>query len=99
MEGLTEIVKKKRIRSVPLHVMVSKSEYMHIQDRMNKAGIRNMSAFIRKLPIDGYILHVDVNPLHELVSWQRRCINNLKQIAKMTTHTQSRLPHRKSNML
>jgi hypothetical protein len=40
-----------------------------------------MSAYIRKMALNGYILHVDLSPVRELVSLQRRCSNNLNQIA------------------
>lgn len=31
--------------------------------------------------LNGYILHVDLAPVKELVSLQRRCANNLNQVA------------------
>jgi len=31
--------------------------------------------------LNGYVLHVDLSPVKELVSLQRRCSNNLNQIA------------------
>ena len=31
--------------------------------------------------INGYVLHVDLSPVQELVSLQRRCSNNLNQVA------------------
>ena len=57
-----------------------------IRERMEEAGIRNMSAYIRKMALNGYILHVDLSPVQELVSLQRRCANNLNQVA---THANS----------
>lgn len=48
---------------------------------MEEAGIRNMSAYIRKMALNGYILHVDLSPVQELASLQRRCANNLNQVA------------------
>jgi len=48
---------------------------------MAEAGTCNMGAFIRKLTLNGYVLHVDLSPVRELVSLQRRCSNNLNQIA------------------
>ncbi len=45
-----------------------------------------MSAYIRKMALNGYILHVDLSPVQELVSLQRRCANNLNQVA---THANS----------
>jgi len=72
---------RKRARDVPLYVMVSQEEHGQIQDRMAEAGTTNMGAFIRKMALNGYVLHVDLSPVRELVSLQRRCANNLNQIA------------------
>ena len=33
------------------------------------------------MALNGYILHVDLAPVKELVSLQRRCSNNLNQVA------------------
>lgn len=71
----------KRRRGVPLYVWVSQDEYDTIQQRMGKAGTQNLSAYIRKMALNGYILNVDLTPVRELVSLQRRCANNLNQVA------------------
>ena len=72
---------KKRVRNVPINIWVRPDELETIQERMAEAGIRNMSAYIRKMALDGYVLHVDLAPVKELVSLQRRCANNLNQAA------------------
>ena len=72
---------KKRRRPVHLHVMVSEEEQALIQERMDEAGIRNMGAYMRKMALNGYVLHIDLSPVRELVSLQRRCSNNLNQVA------------------
>ena len=72
---------KKRRRPIHLHVMVSEEELSLIQDRMAEAGIRNMGAYVRKMALNGYVLHVDLAPVRDLVSLQRRCANNLNQVA------------------
>ena len=72
----------KRLRDVPLYVMVSQAEYEQIQGRMAIVGTNNMGAFIRKLALNGYVLHVDLSPVREIVSLQRYCANNMNQIAK-----------------
>lgn len=48
---------------------------------MVEAGISNMGAYIRKMALNGYVLHVDLSDIRELVSLQRRCANNLNQVA------------------
>ena len=72
---------KRRRRPIHLHVMVSEEELALIQERMAEAGIRNMGAYMRKMALNGYVLHVDLSPVQELVSLQRRCANNLNQAA------------------
>ena len=68
---------KKRRRPIHLHVMVSEEEQALIQQRMAESGIRNMGAYMRKMALNGYVLHVDLSPVRELVSLQRRCSNKL----------------------
>ena len=72
---------KNRRRPIHLHVMVSEAEQALIQERMAEAGIRNMGAYMRKMALNGYVLHVDLSDIRELVVLQRRCANNLNQVA------------------
>ena len=61
--------------------MVTPEEQALIGERMAEAGISNMGAYIRKMALNGYVLHVDLSDIRELVSLQRRCANNLNQAA------------------
>lgn len=72
---------KRRKRDIHLHVMVTPEEMDTIRQRMAEAGVTNTGAFIRKMALNGYVLHVDLAPVRELVSLQRRCANNLNQVA------------------
>lgn len=72
---------KKRRRCVHLNVMVTPEEQELIYERMAEAGIQNMGAYMRKMALNGYVLHVDLGPVRDLVSLQRRCSNNLNQVA------------------
>ena len=72
---------KKRRRCVHLNVMVTPEEQELIYERMAETGIQNMGAYMRKMALNGYVLHVDLSPVQELVSLQRRCSNNLNQVA------------------
>ena len=74
-------MKKKRVRDIPLHIMLSKQELEQIQARMDEAGTINRSAFIRRMLMKGYVVNVDTSFVSELLSLQRRCVNNLKQIS------------------
>ena len=70
-----------RKRNVHLHVMVTEDELAVIPPRMAEAGLSHTGAYVRKLALNGYLLHVDLAPVKELVSLQRRCSNNLNQVA------------------
>ena len=61
--------------------MVTPEEQALIGERMTEAGISNMGAYMRKMALNGYVLHVDLSDIRELVSLQRRCANNLNQVA------------------
>ncbi len=73
--------KPKRVRNIPLYVRVSQAEYDLLQERMAEAGTTNLAAFVRKMALNGYVLNVDLSPVRELVALQRRCSNNLNQVA------------------
>ena len=72
---------KPRKRNVHLHVMVTAEELEAIRERMAEAGVNNTGAFVRRMALMGHVLHVDLSPVRELVSLQRRCANNMNQIA------------------
>ena len=61
--------------------MVTPEEQELIYERMAETGIQNMGAYMRKMALNGYVLHVDLSDVRELVSLQRRCANNLNQVA------------------
>lgn len=66
---------------MPINVWVRPDEMEVIQGRMAEAGISNLSAYVRKMALNGYVLHVDLSDIRELVALQRRCANNLNQVA------------------
>ena len=49
---------------------------------MKLAGIRNMSAYIRKMAIDGYVVRLDLGDVRKMVQLLSNSSNNLNQIAK-----------------
>lgn len=70
-----------RKRNIHLHVLVTQDEFDAIHQRMAEAGTTNTGAYVRKMALNGYVLNVDLAPVKELVSLQRRCSNNLNQVA------------------
>ena len=85
--------KPNRARDIPLYVRVSQAEYGSIRERMSEAGTINLAAYIRKMALNGYVLHVDLSPVRELVSLQRRCSNNMNQIAVSANTNGGVYPH------
>ena len=77
----------KRKRDVPVLFYVSKDEMALIQQKMQAFGTSNMSAYLRKMAIDGYVLKLDLPELKELVSLLRRWSNNLNQLTHRVHQT------------
>ena len=77
----------KRKRDVPVLFYVSKDEMALIQQKMQAFGTSNMSAYLRKMAIDGYVLKLDLQELKELVSLLRRWSNNLNQLTRRVHQT------------
>ena len=72
----------KRKRSLPILFWVSEEEKDLIQQKMELFGTSNMSAYLRKMAIDGYVVKLDIPELKELVSLLRYSSNNLNQLTK-----------------
>ncbi len=53
-----------------------------IRERMEQMGFSNMSAYIRKMAIDGYYIKVDFSEIHELARLMSIDSRNINQIAK-----------------
>ena len=69
--------------------MVTPEEQALIGERMAEAGISNMGAYMRKMALNGYVIHVDLSEIRELVSLQRRCANKQKPGLRKATHSES----------
>ena len=56
---------------------------------MEQIGVANLSAYLRKMAVDGYIIHLDMSEVQELVRLLRICSNNLNQYARRANETGS----------
>lgn len=70
-----------------VEIRISGQEKQLIRQKMKEAGINNMSSYIRKMAIDGYIVSLDLSDVKELVRLLRYCSNNLNQYAKKANET------------
>ena len=53
-----------------------------IYEKMLGMGIRSLSAYIRKMALDGYCLNLDLPQLQRMAYLLQMCSNNLNQYAK-----------------
>ncbi len=66
---------------------ISPKDKAKIQAKMKQANISNMSAYIRKMAIDGMIIRLQISEIKELLRLMRIFGNNLNQIAKAANST------------
>ena len=66
---------------------VTPHEQELIRQKMAQLGTSNLSAYLRKMAIDGLIVKLDMPELREMISLLRRSSNNLNQIAKRMYET------------
>lgn len=72
-----------------IYVRVTKEEWDKIHERMVDVGMRNMSAFIRKMSLDGYLIKLDLTDVKEVLRLLHINSNNLNQYAKRANETGS----------
>ena len=72
----------KRKRTVPPLLYVSEQERALIHAKMEQYGTSNLSAYLRKMAFDGYVVNLDLPELRELVALLRRSSNNLNQLTR-----------------
>ena len=63
-------------------VRLTDDELQRMRFKMNELDISSMSAYMRKMILDGYCVKIDTKDLSELVYLLRMCSNNLNQYAK-----------------
>lgn len=72
-----------------IYVRVTKEEWKKIHERMEEAGMKNLSAYIRKMALNGYLVHLDLSDVREVLRLLRISSNNLNQYAKRANETGS----------
>ena len=77
----------KRKRDVPVLFWVSAEELELIHQKMQQYGTENLSAYLRKMALDGYVVKLELPELKELVSLLRYSSNNLNQLTKRVHET------------
>lgn len=80
---------KKRTRDTLLTLWVTEQEKAFILKKMEAFHSYSLSAYIRKMAMDGYIINIETKPFIELVSLVRHNSNNINQVAKVCNDTDS----------
>lgn len=70
-----------------LKFRISAEEVERIKVKMEDARIMSMSAYIRKMALDGICVRMDLADVRQLVILLRRCSNNLEQYARKANET------------
>jgi hypothetical protein len=69
-------------KSTGFYFKMSPQESELLKQRMEQTGIRNKSAFIRKMAIDGHVINFDSTTINEIGRLLRITANNVNQLAK-----------------
>lgn len=77
----------KLIRNRQIHFFVNEEEEELIMKRMALTGIKQLSAYLRKMAIDGYTIKLDLTDMKEAVRLLRISSNNINQYAKKANET------------
>ena len=76
-----------RKRNIEVRFRVTQEELEMIHKKMAQYGTTNLSAFLRKMSIDGYVVKLELPELKEMVSLLRYSSNNLNQLTKRVHET------------
>ena len=74
-------------RDAIVRVRFTPEELAMVREKMAQYGTDNLSAFVRKMCIDGYMVKLDFPELKEMVSLLRYSSNNLNQLTKRVHET------------
>ena len=78
-----------KIRNQEIHVLWTKEEWERLHEKMQEAGVKNRSAYIRKMSLDGYIVKLDTSDINQMIALLRNATNNLNQIARQANSSGS----------
>lgn len=76
-----------RKRGIEVRFRVTPEELAMIHEKMAQYGTENLSAYLRKIAIDGYVIKLELPELKEMISLLRYSSNNLNQLTKRVHQT------------
>lgn len=78
-----------REKSKAIYIKVSPKELQTIRERMESVGIQNLSAYMLKMAMNGFIIQLDMSDMKEVLRLMKINSNNLNQYAKKANATGS----------
>ncbi len=79
--------KKNRLRPTQLHFYVNDQEFELIKSKMKQVGTDNLSGYLRKMAVDGYVIRLNMKELRELTRLLGNIAGSENQIAKRVNET------------
>jgi hypothetical protein len=76
-----------RTKNINLHFMVNEEERDLIMKRMAQSGIKNLRAYLLKQAIDGRVIHIELNSVHEMIRLLSNATSNINQISRRVNAT------------
>ena len=70
-----------------IYVKFKPEEVEILHNRMKEAGVQNMSAYTRKMALNGYVIIPEWPDLNQVISLHSRISNNLNQYARKANET------------
>lgn len=70
-------------------IVLTEEEKEIIKKCMKDVGMNNMSAYIRRMALYGYVIHLDMSDLKEVLRLMKISSNNLNQYTKRANETGS----------
>lgn len=76
-------------REKVIYIRLTSSEKQRVLEKMKEMGIKSISAYARKMILDGYCVKLDLSDIRELVRLTGYAGNNLNQYAKCAHETRN----------
>ena len=76
-------------KSKAIYIKVSPKELQTIRERMESVGIQNLSAYMLKMAMNGFIIQLDMSEMKEVLRLMKINSNNLNQYVKKANETGS----------
>lgn len=77
------------VRNREIHFVVSEAELERIRTKMSELGVTSMSAYLRKMALDGYCVRLDLEDVGQMTRLLRYANNNLNQYVRRAHETGS----------